>query len=106
MSTTPHIDHILTFANVTSIDEYVAEYRTRGFIVDDATYRYKPGLRNRFISLGCGYLELVWVKDEKAFTAGGTEAFGRMYPNLPNLRKVPHPFSIGFQTPSVEILHR
>jgi hypothetical protein len=105
MTTSARIDHILAFANVNNIDEYVSEYRTRGFFVDDATYRYKPGLRNRFISLGCEYIELVWVENEEAFAAGGTEEFGRMFPNLPSLRKVPHPFSIGFQTPDVESLH-
>lgn len=105
MSTPARIDHILTFANVKDIDDYVGEYSSRGFIVNDATYRYKPGLRNRFITLGCEYIELVWVEDEEAFFADGTEEFAWMFPNLSALREISHPFSIGFQTPDVEALH-
>jgi hypothetical protein len=59
-----HIDHIITFANVSAIDAYVGEYRSRGFIVSEATHRYKPGLRNRFVTLGCEYIELAWVEEE------------------------------------------
>ena len=102
---TTQIDHILTFANVNNIDEYVAEYRTIGFVVNEATYRYKPGLRNRFITLGCEYIELVWVEDEAAFAESSPEEFARMFPDLPALREVAHPFSIGFQTASVNALH-
>ncbi len=62
----PQLDHVLTFANVKNIDDYVERYRALGFVVSDETRPYKPGLHNRFIQLGCEYLELVWVENEDA----------------------------------------
>lgn len=102
---TIQIDHIITFTNVDDIDEYVGEYRARGFIVTEATHRYKPGLRNRFVALGCEYIELVWVEDETLFAAGGEEEFARMFPDLPALRLAARPFGIGFKCADVETLH-
>jgi hypothetical protein len=103
---TAHIDHIITFANVSNIDEYVGEYRSRGFIVSEATHRYKPGLRNRFVALGSEYIEFAWVEDEAVFAAGGTQEFSRMFPDLPTLRLAARPFGIGFKSASVEALHQ
>jgi hypothetical protein len=73
-------------ANVSNIDDYVDEYRSRGFILSEATHRYKPGLRDRFVTLGCEYIELAWEEDEAVFAASGTEEFARMFPDLPALR--------------------
>jgi hypothetical protein len=103
---TVQIDHILTFSNVANIDEYIRRNQERGFVVSQDTFRYKPGLRNRFMSLGPEYIELVWVEDEPAFDARGTEEFARMFPNLPELRRAGRPFSIDFKTSDVETLHR
>jgi hypothetical protein len=103
---TAHIDHIITFANVSNIDDYVGEYRSRGFIVNEATHRYKPGLRNRFITLGCEYIELAWVEDEAVLAAGGTEEFARMFPDLPSLRLAARPFGIALKSASVHALHQ
>lgn len=75
-------------------------------MVSDETRRYKPGLRNRFILLGCEYLELVWVENEDEFARRGTEEFARMYSDLPAFRKAARPFSIGFNTHDVEALHQ
>ena len=102
----PQFDHFLTFVNTANFDEYVEQYRTLGFVVSNETRPYKPGLRNRFITLGCEYLELVWVENEEDFARGGTEEFARMFPDLPILRRAAHPFSIGFITDDVEALHR
>lgn len=99
------IDHIVTFANVSNIDDHVEKYRSRGFIVSEATHRYKPGLRNRFITVGCEYVELAWVEEEAVFAAGGTEEFARMFPDLPALRLAARPFGVGFKSASVEALH-
>src|ERR1043165_6695580 len=99
-------DHFLTFANTKNIDDYVEKYRALGFMVSDETRSYKPGLRNRFILLGCEYLELVWVENEDEFTKGGSEEFSRMYNDLPALRSAARPFSIGFNSPDVEVLHQ
>lgn len=103
---TAHIDHIITFANVSNIDDYVDQYRSRGFILSEATHRYKPGLRNRFVTLGCEYIELAWVEDEAVFAAGGTEEFARMFPDLPTLRLAARPFGIALKSASVEALHQ
>jgi hypothetical protein len=102
----PQFDHFLTFVNTQNIDDYVEKYRVLGFTVSDKTHRYKPGLRNRFILLGCEYLELVWVENEVEFAAGGSEEFARMYKDLPGLRTTARPFSIGFNSPDVEALHQ
>jgi len=102
----PQFDHFLTFVNTENIDDYVEKYRVLGFAVSDKTHRYKPGLRNRFILLGCEYLELVWVENEVEFAAGGSEEFARMYKDLPALRTTARPFSIGFNSPDVEALHQ
>ncbi len=102
----PQLDHILTFADVHNIDNYIARYRMLGFQVTNETRPYKPGLRNRFIQLGCEYLELVWVEDEAAFNAGGHEEFARMYPDLLALRSAARPFSLAFKTENVEALHQ
>jgi hypothetical protein len=75
-------------------------------VVSEATHRYKPGLRNRFILLGCEYLELVWVENEDEFARAGTEEFARMFSDLPALREAARPFSIGFNTHNVEALHQ
>lgn len=99
------IDHFLTFANVHNIDNYVDRYRMLGFNVTKETRPYKPGLRNRFIQLGCEYLELVWVENEDEFNAGGNEDFARMFPDLAALRQAARPFSVAFVTDSVEALH-
>jgi hypothetical protein len=99
-------DHFLTFANVNNIDEYIDQYRALGFLVSEETQRYKPGLRNRFITLGCEYVELVWVENETEFTEGGSEQFARMFANLPALRQAARPFSIGMKSDSVENLHQ
>jgi Glyoxalase-like domain len=102
----PRFDHFLTFANTENIDDYVDKYRALGFVVSDKTHRYKPGLRNRFVLLGCEYLELVWVENEDEFATGGSEEFSRMYNDLPTLRTAARPFSIGFNSPDVEALHQ
>jgi hypothetical protein len=102
----PQFDHFLTFVKTANIDEYVEQYQALGFVVSDETRLYKPGLRNRFITLGCEYLELVWVENEKDFAKGGTEEFARMFSDLPTLRQAARPFSIGFITDDVEALHR
>src|SRR5262245_51274537 len=99
------LDHILTFANVPNIDDYVDRYRKLGFLVNEDTYHYRPGLRNRFIQFGCEYLELLWVENEAEFAAGGSEEFARMFPDLPILRQAARPFSVAFHTYSVEALH-
>src|SRR3712207_3395685 len=83
----PSIDHVLTFANVPNIDDFVERYRALGFVVSDETRPYQPGLRNRFVQFGCEYLELVWVEREDEFARGGTEEFARMFPDLPSLRR-------------------
>jgi hypothetical protein len=103
---TAQIDHILTFANVSNIDEHVEDYRSRGFLISDATHRYQPGLRNRFITSGCEYVELAWVEEETVFAAGGNEEFARMFSDLPLLCLGARPFGIGFKSASVEALHR
>lgn len=100
-----HLDHILTFANVLNVDNYVERYRMLGFDVAKETRPYQPGLRNRFIQFGCEYLELVWVEDEAAFNAGGHAEFARMFPDLASLRQSARPFSVAFKTASVEALH-
>lgn len=100
------IDHIITFANVASIDTYIKEYQARGFIVHDDSPRYKPGLRNRFVSLGCEYIELVWVEDEAAFAVGGEVEFALTFPNLKALRSPARPFGIGLVTQDAEALHQ
>lgn len=102
----PHLDHVLTFANVSNIDDFVEHYRALGFVVSDETRPYKPGLRNRFIQLGCEYLELVWVEHEDQFANGGTEEFARMYTDLLTLRQAARPFSLGFISQNVEALHQ
>ena len=101
-----HLDHIMTFANVLNVDNYVERYRMLGFDVTKETRPYKPGLRNRFIQFGCEYLELVWVEDEAAFNAGGHEEFARMFPDLAALHQVARPFGAAFKNPDVETLHR
>ena len=103
---TIQLDHIITFANVPNLDDYMEDYRSRGFIVSEATHRYKPGLRNRFISLGCEYVELVWVEEETVFAGGGAEDFARMFSDLPGLRQAARPFSIGFKSANVDTLHQ
>jgi hypothetical protein len=75
-------------------------------VVSDETRQYKPGLRNRFILLGCEYLELVWVENENEFVKGGFEEFARMFNDLPTLRTAARPFSIGFNSDDVEALHQ
>src|SRR3712207_5505300 len=102
----PSIDHVLTFANVPNIDDFVERYRALGFVVSDETRPYQPGLRNRFVQFGCEYLELVWVEREDEFARGGTEEFARMFPDLPSLRQATRPFSIGFSSQDVEALHQ
>ncbi len=102
----PQLDHFLTFANTPDIDKYVEQYRKVGFVVSDETRRYQPGLRNRFIQLGCEYLELVGVENEDKFARGGTEEFARMFKDLPTLRMAAHPFGIGFLANDVEALHQ
>jgi hypothetical protein len=102
----PRLDHVLTFAQAPSIDAYVEQYRALGFVVSEETHRYQPGLRNRFIHLGCEYLELVWVEDEARFARGGAEEFARMFSDLPALRQAARPFSIGFVTEDVAALHQ
>src|SRR5215207_1341807 len=99
-------DHVLTFAHTKNIDDYVEKYRALGFVVSEETRPYKPGLRNRFILLGCEYLELVWVENEDEFAKGGREEFARMFNNLPALRQAARPFSIGLISPDVEELHQ
>jgi hypothetical protein len=102
----PRFDHFLTFANTGNIDDFVEKYRALGFVVSNETRRYKPGLRNRFVSLGCEYLEIVWVENEDEFARGSPGEFGRMFNNLPELRSAARPFSIGFLSEEVEKLHR
>jgi hypothetical protein len=102
----PRFDHFLTFADMGSIDDFVEKYRALGFVVSNETRRYKPGLRNRFISLGCEYLELVWVENEDEFARGGSEEFARMFQSLPALRRAARPFSIGLLSNDVEKLHQ
>jgi hypothetical protein len=100
------IDHILTFANVPNIDDYVEGYRQWGFLVTDETRPYQPGLRNRFLSLGTEYIEFVWVEDEAAFGAGETEEFARMFPDLLTFRDAARPFAIGFIHNDVHAMHQ
>lgn len=102
----PQLDHFLTFVNTNNIEDHVEQYRALGFIVSEETRPYKPGLRNRFILLGCEYLELVWVENEEEFTRGGTEEFARMFNDLPTLRQAARPFSIGFLASDVQALHQ
>ena len=102
----PRLDHFLTFVNTENIDDYVEKYRALGFVIGDETRQYKPGLRNRFVLLGCEYLELVWVENEEEFAEGGSEEFARMYNDLPTLRTAARPFSIGFSSHDVEALHQ
>jgi hypothetical protein len=102
----PQFDHFLTFVNTANIDEYIEQYRALGFVVSNETRPYKPGLRNRFVTLGCEYLELVWVENEEDFARGGTEEFARMFTDLPTLRQASRPFSVGFISYDVEALHQ
>ena len=102
----PRFDHFLTFANTENIDDYIDQYRALGFVVSENTHRYQPGLRNRFVLLGCEYLEHVWVENEDEFAEGGSEEFSRMYNDLPALRTAARPFSIGFSSQDVEALHQ
>lgn len=99
-------DHFLTFAHTKNIDDYVEKYPALGFVVGEETRPYKPGLRNRFILLGCEYLELVWVENEDEFAKGGLEEFARMFKDLPALHQAARPFGIGFISPDVEQLHQ
>ena len=78
------LDHIITFTNASDIDEYIEEYRSRGFIVSEATHRYKPGLRNRLITLDYEYVEIAGVQSFALTYHGGTDGMTRQVLVAPN----------------------
>lgn len=67
--TSIRFDHFITYADTPSIDTYLDEYRSAGFLVAEETVRHEPGLRNGFIMIGPEYLEFCWVEDEDLFAA-------------------------------------
>jgi hypothetical protein len=67
----PGLDHVLTYAEASSIDEHLGSYRAAGIDVAGVTARHGGGVRNGFVNFGPEYLECVWVEDEAAFAAGG-----------------------------------
>ena len=101
-SVEPRLDHVLTYAAASSIDEHLETYRAAGFHVARVTARHRGGVRNGFVNFGPEYLECVWVEDEAAFAAG--------HPRMPGLtdaelRRAARPFGIGFLAADVPALH-
>jgi hypothetical protein len=98
----PRLDHVLTYAAASSIDEHLDTYRAAGFHVARVTARHRGGVRNGFVNFGPEYLECVWVEDEAAFAAG--------HPRMPaltdsELRGAARPFGMGFLVEDVPALH-
>jgi hypothetical protein len=90
-------DHMITFTNATSIDDYLSEYVAQGFVTHEQTVRHPPGLRNGFVSFGPDYLEFWWVEDEAQFATAGVEQHA--------LRAGQRPFGIGMVAQNIQALH-
>ena len=102
-SVEPRLDHVLTYAAVSSVDEHVDTYRAAGFHVARLTARHPGGVRTGFVNFGPEYLECVWVEDEAVFAAG--------HPRMPaltdrELRAARRPFGIGLLAQDVPALHQ
>jgi hypothetical protein len=90
-------DHLITFTSATTIDDYLNEYLTQGFMTHGQTVRHEPGLRNGFVSFGPDYLEFWWVENEVQFAAADADQRA--------LRVGQRPFGIGMVAQDVQVLH-
>lgn len=95
--TTIRFDHFITYANAPSIDTYLQEYATLGFLPEERTVRHEPGLRNGFAFIGPEYLEFCWVEDEALFEKADDE--DRL------LQATPRPFAIGLVAGDIQAIH-
>ncbi|HUO56025.1 MAG TPA: VOC family protein [Candidatus Paceibacterota bacterium] len=94
----PVLNHVISFADVRNVDQYLRRYKKAGFSVNPQTIRHAPGKRNGFVDFGPDYIEFFWVEDEKEFNAKG--AYQKFF------RENPRPFGIAFDSKNVDAFHK